>query len=232
MERAEETIFIVDDDPNVLASLKRFLMAEDFAVRTFTDGHQALAELGEAQPAVLVSDYQMPRISGIEVLQQAHLISPDTVRVLITGALDLGLALEAIRRGEVYRIISKPWHDLELKVTIDQCLEQARLIRENRHLQQQLIDQARVEMVKAMVVTLNHEVNNSLVYLSIAIDSLERSLARNEIPANHSEQLREMKSSCLKIADLMKKLRNIEEVQMTEYLSGSGTMMLDTKSSR
>jgi len=232
MERAEETIFIVDDDPNVLASLKRFLMAEDFAVRTFTDGHQALAELGEAQPAVLVSDYQMPRISGIEVLQQAHLISPDTVRVLITGALDLELALEAIRRGEVYRIISKPWHDLELKVTIDQCLEQARLIRENRHLQQQLIDQARVEMVKAMVVTLNHEVNNSLVYLSIAIDSLERSLARNEIPANHSEQLREMKSSCLKIADLMKKLRNIEEVQMTEYLSGSGTMMLDTKSSR
>jgi len=227
-----ETIFIVDDDPAVLASLKRLLLDEDFDVRTFTDGHQALAALAEEPVAVLVSDYQMPGISGIDVLLQALTISPDTIRVLITGALDLKLALEAISRGEVYRIIGKPWHDLELKVTLGQCLEQYRLIQEHHRLQSQLIDQAKIETVKAMVVTLNHEINNSLVFLSIAIDTLNMSLNKGEIPANHLEYLAEMKNSCRKIADLMKKLRNIEEIQMTEYLHGSGTMMIDAKGSR
>ncbi|NTV13703.1 MAG: response regulator [Desulfobulbaceae bacterium] len=227
-----ETIYIVDDDPGVLASLKRLLLDEDFAVRTFTDGHQALAALAEEPVAVLVSDYQMPGLSGIDVLLQALTISPDTIRVLITGALDLKLALEAISRGEVYRIIGKPWHDLELKVTLGQCLEQYRLIQEHHRLQEQLIDQAKIETVKAMVVTLNHEINNSLVFLSIAIDTLGLSFTKQEIPANHVEYLGEMKNSCRKIADLMKKLRNIEEIQMTEYLHGSGTMMIDAKSSK
>jgi len=227
-----ETIFIVDDDPGVLASLRRFLVDEDFSVRTFGDGHQALAALAEEPVAVILSDYQMPGLSGIEVLQQAHTIAPDTIRVLITGALDLELALAAISRGEVYRIIGKPWRDLELKVTINQCLEQYRLIQEHHRLQAQLIDQAKIETVKALVVTLNHEINNALVYLSIAVDSLGMSFAKNEIPANHAEKLHLMKESCQKIADLMKKLRNIEEIQTTEYLHGSGTMMIDTKASK
>lgn len=228
----QETIFIIDDDPGVLSSLKRLLMDEDFEVRTFSDGQKALEALAENQVAVIVSDYQMPGISGIEVLLRALAISPDTIRVLITGALDLRLALEAISRGEVYRIIGKPWHDLELKVTISQCLEQYRLIQENHRLQSQLIDQAKIETVKALVVTLNHEINNSLVYLSIAIDSLGMSFAKNQIPADHSERLRQMKLSTMKIADLIKKLRNIEEIQMTEYLSGTGTMMIDAKTSK
>lgn len=228
----ERTIFIIDDDPGVLSSLKRLLMDEDFAVRTFTDGQRALEALADTEVAVIVSDYQMPGISGIEVLLRALAISPDTIRVLISGALDLELALEAISRGEVYRIIGKPWHDLELKVTISQCLEQYQLIQENHRLQNQLIDQAKIETVKALVVTLNHEINNSLVFLSIAIDSFGRSFAKKEIPVNHSEYLRQMKDSCQKIAELIKKLQNIEEIQMTEYLRGTGTMMIDAKSSR
>jgi len=231
MESGEE-IYIIDDDPAVLASLKRFLTNEDFAVRTFTDGRQALAALPEHKAAVIVSDYHMPGISGIEVLQKALTLAPDTIRVLITGDLDLELALTAISRGEVYRIIGKPWRDLELKVTISQCLDQYRLIRENHRLQAQLIDQAKIATVKALVVTLNHEINNSLVFLSIAIEKLARSFANHEIPADHVEYLREMQSCCQKIAALMKKLRNIEEIQVKEYLHGSGTMMIDAKASR
>ncbi len=229
---SNESIIIVDDEPAVLSSLKRLLFDADYTVTTYTDGEQALAGLKEKEAALILSDYKMPGMSGIEVLQRAREIAPDTIRVLITGSLDLEVALAAISRGEVYRIIGKPWNDLELQVTINQCLDQYRLIQEHYRLQEQLIDQAQIEMVKALVVTLNHEINNSLVFLSIAIDSLGQSLARNEIPENHVEYLTEMKASCLKIAGLMKKLRNIEEIRTTEYLHGSGTMMIDTQNSR
>ena len=152
--------------------------------------------------------------------------------MMITGVLDLELTLEAISRGEVYRIIGKPWSDLELKITIFQCVEQYRLVQENYRLQEKIMDQAKIEMVKALVVTLNHEINNSLVFLSLAIDKLSRSFADNKIPDNHIEDIKGMRASCDRIAALIKKLRNIEEIKITEYLSGTGTMMIDSQASR
>ena len=150
----EHSIFFIDDDPNVLYSLKRLFKNKGYSVFTFLDGSHGLKALAENDVSVLVVDYKMPGLSGIEVLQKARDISPDTIRVLITGALDLELALEAISRGEVYRIIKKPWNDLELKVTIDQCLEKYNLVQENYRLQEKLLNQTKVEMVRALIVTL------------------------------------------------------------------------------
>lgn len=228
----EPLIYVVDDEPNVLASLKRFLIGEGYSVVTFSDGSEALAAMAEKEAAVIVTDYMMPGISGIEVLQKAREISPDTIRVMISGALDLELTMEAISRGEVYRIIGKPWSDLELKITIHQCVEQYRLIQENYRLQEKLMDQEKIEMVKALVVTLNHEINNSLVFISMGIDRLSLSFADKQIPDDHLEFMKEMKASSNRIANLVKKLRNIEEIKITEYLSGSGTMMIDSQASR
>ena len=72
----EPLIYIVDDEPNVLASLKRFLINEGYSVVTFADGSAALAALTEKAAAVILTDYMMPGISGIEVLQKAREISP------------------------------------------------------------------------------------------------------------------------------------------------------------
>ena len=228
----EHSIFLIDDDPNVLYSLKRLFKNKGYSVFTFLDGSHGLKALAENDVSVLVVDYKMPGLSGIEVLQKAREISPDTIRVMITGVLDLELTLEAISRGEVYRIIGKPWSDLELKITIFQCVEQYRLVQENYRLQEKIMDQAKIEMVKALVVTLNHEINNSLVFLSLAIDKLSRSFADNKIPDNHIEDIKGMRASCDRIAALIKKLRNIEEIKITEYLSGTGTMMIDSQASR
>jgi len=224
-------IYIIDDEPNVLSSLRRFLVHEGgYEVHTFTSGEKALAAMSTVEPAVIVSDYMMPGMSGVEVLQKAREIAPDSVRVMITGMLDLDLSLAAISRGEVYRIIAKPWSDLELSTTIAQCVEKYRLIQENRALQERLMDQARLETAKAMVVTLNHEINNALVFVSLGIDRLKRSFAAGRIPEDHEKYLEDMKSACDRIAKLIKKLRNLEEIKVTEYLDGSGTMMLDSDS--
>lgn len=224
---AGELLYLIDDEPHILSSLKRFLLHEEYEVETFTDGNTALAGLAENEVAVIISDHMMPEISGVEVLQKAREIAPDTVRVMITGMLDLDLSLEAISRGEVYRIIAKPWSDLSLTTTIAQCVEKYRLTKENQALQERLMDQARLEMAKAMVVTLNHEINNALVFISLGIDRLKRSFGEGKIPEDHEKYLAEMKGACDRIAKFVKKLRNIEEIKVTEYLEGSGTMMFD-----
>ncbi len=226
----EHSIFLIDDDPNVLSSLKRLFRNKGYSVFTFLDGSHGLKALAENDVSVIVVDYKMPGLSGIEVLQKARDISPDTIRVMITGNLDLELALEAISRGEVYRIIKKPWNDLELKVTIDQCLEKYNLVQENYRLQEKLLNQTKVEMVRSLVVTLNHEINNSLNCLSLSIAILSRSFAKKEIPEDSGELLKEMKISCKQIEVLIDKLKNIEEIKVTEYVNG--IMMIDHRASK
>ncbi len=226
----EHSIFIIDDDPNVLSSLKRFFRNIGYSAFTFPDGSHGLKALEENDVAVIVVDYKMPGLSGIEVLQKTRDISPDTIRVMITGALDLELALEAISRGEVYRIIKKPWNELELKVTIDQCFEKYNLIQENYRLQEKLLNQTKVEMVRALIVTLNHEINNSLNCLSLNIDILSMRFEKKEIPEDCGRLLKEMKFSYKQIAELIMKLKNIEEIKVTEYVNG--IMMIDHRASK
>jgi DNA-binding NtrC family response regulator len=226
----EHSILFIDDDPGILSSLKRLFRDKGYSILAFTDGNQGLKALDGKDVAVMVVDYKMPGLSGIEVLQKARDISPDTIRVMMTGALDLELALEAIRSGEVYRIVRKPWNDLELKATIDQCFEKYNLIQENYRLQERLLDQTKLEMIKAVVVTLNHEINNSLNCLSLDIDILNRAFTKNETPQDYGELLSEMRASYKQIGDLIMKLRNIEEIKLTKYVNE--TMMLDHRASK
>lgn len=227
---SERLIYLIDDDSNILSSLKRLLKSKEYSVFTFTNGNLGLKALEDNDVAILVTDYNMPEISGIEVLKKAREISPDTIRVMITGALDIELALDAISHGEVYRIIQKPWNDLEFMLTIEQCFEKYNLIQENYKLQENLLNQTKVEMVRALIVTLNHEINNSLTCLSICIEQISCAQANNQLPDNYSELLKEMKFRLNQMAEFIKKLKNIEEIKMTEYIKG--TMMIDHRGSR
>jgi len=73
-------------------------------------------------------------MDGVSFLKQARSRSPNAVRILCTAAEDFRVALQAVNAGEVYRIISKPWHQQELVATIAQAAESARLRRENERL--------------------------------------------------------------------------------------------------
>ena len=86
------------------------------------------------RPTVIISDYMMPVMDGVTFLKQARLRAPHAVRILCTAAEDFRVALQAVNSGEVYRIISKPWHQQELVATVNQAAESARLRRENERL--------------------------------------------------------------------------------------------------
>ena len=127
-------ILFVDDEENILSALVRLFRKEDYEIVTAASGLDALKIMEEKDVSLVVSDNRMPGMSGIDLLARAREISPDTMRIMLTGYSDLEAAISAINKGEVYRFITKPWNDEELKFTVRQSLEHRGLVLRNRTL--------------------------------------------------------------------------------------------------
>lgn len=127
-------VLIVDDETKVLSALRRLLHKEAFAVVTTDSPEEALRLLQGGPYAVVLADQRMPGMEGTRLLEKACQSSPDTVRVMLTGYADVHAAMEAINRGAVYRFITKPWNDEELRQVVRQGVSQYELVMENRRL--------------------------------------------------------------------------------------------------
>ena len=130
-------ILIVDDEENVLKSLLRSLHKETYKIDVTTSPREALRMLREADRpyAVVVSDQRMPQMEGVSLLEKAREISPDTIRIILTAFADTQLAIEAINHGAVYRFLTKPWNDGDLRITFRQAVSHFELICENKRLE-------------------------------------------------------------------------------------------------
>ena len=131
---AGDRVLIVDDDELILKALARILEAAGFEPRCYQSPEEALDVIDEDAPVVVISDYMMPTMDGVTFLKAARGRYPAAVRILCTAAEDFRVALQAVNAGEVFRIISKPWHQQELIGTVQQAAEAARLRRENERL--------------------------------------------------------------------------------------------------
>ncbi len=132
----EHSVLFVDDEVNILRALQRLLRSEPMNVWTASCASEAL-ELLERKPAqVVITDQRMPEMSGVDLLAEIRQRHPDMVRMMLTGYTEIDVAVEAINRGEIYRLITKPWNDDELRATIRQAFEQADLKHEVRRLNQ------------------------------------------------------------------------------------------------
>ena len=115
-------ILIVDDEPANLRSLER-LFREDHQVFTATSGKEALELVREHDFALLVTDQRMPVMTGIELLKETVAVRPRMVRIVLTGYTDVDALVEAINCGQVYRYVTKPWSNQELRLTVQRGLE-------------------------------------------------------------------------------------------------------------
>jgi response regulator RpfG family c-di-GMP phosphodiesterase len=128
-------VLLVDDEENILKSLQRLLMEEEFEVHTAASAEQGIAVLRELDNVGLImSDQRMPGMNGSEFLQHCREIVPDALRILLTGYSDITATIDAINKGGAYRYISKPWNDAELIQTIRDAVRQYSLLSENRRL--------------------------------------------------------------------------------------------------
>ena len=142
-------ILIVDDEEIVLVALRDTLLREGYRVVPSPHAIHALSVLKQEKFSVVITDQQMPMVSGLEFLAQVREIQPDATRILITAVLSLSTVIDAINKGEIYRFIVKPWLREELLVTVKNAVQRHELISNNARLQ------AETQAMNAQLTDLN-----------------------------------------------------------------------------
>lgn len=178
----EIQVLVIDDEENILSSLKRLFMQEPYKIATTTDVDEAWAILEREKIKVVMSDERMPNVSGVKFLSDVKAKYPNIVRILFTGYADLKSAEDAINIGQVFRFINKPWNTEDLKATVSQALKHYELLAENKLLVKFLQAQndqfkelneklkSMYEVQKDFSSTVSHELRTPLASIKAAID--------------------------------------------------------------
>ena len=133
---SQQRVLFVDDEPNILKAIQRLLRTEPLEILTAQRPEEALELLDRSEVQLVVSDHRMPGMSGVDLLSVVRERYPQIVRVMMTGYTHMDVAVEAINRGEIYRLITKPWNDDEFRVTLKQALDHYALKQEVERLNQ------------------------------------------------------------------------------------------------
>ena len=137
-----ETVLIVDDEKNYLVVLDALLASEGYEIVTSTNGADALRLVREADLDLVVTDMKMSGMNGIELLEECKKIRPELPVIMMTAYGTIEMAVEAMKK-HAYDYITKPFQNEQLKLTIKKALENHRLIKENRLLNEALSDRFR-----------------------------------------------------------------------------------------
>jgi two-component system response regulator HupR/HoxA len=137
MTDAPPTVLLVDDEPRVLDALEAILAAH-FRVLRAVSGPAALAMLPGEPVAVIVTDYRMPGMSGVEFLRRSQDIAPAALRIILTAYTDVDSLMEAINTGRIYHFVPKPWDPQELMLIVRRAAERYELERDNNRLRDDL----------------------------------------------------------------------------------------------
>jgi response regulator RpfG family c-di-GMP phosphodiesterase len=186
-------ILCVDDEPNILNGYKRTLR-EKFDIFIAEGGAQGLNVIASEGPfAVVVSDMRMPVMDGVQFLSRVKEVSPDSVRIMLTGNADQKTAIDAVNEGNIFRFLNKPCSPEIFEKTLSAGIEQYRLITAEKQL-------------------LEHTLNNSLqVLVDILAMTNETAFARSS----------RTKKLAREIADQLK-AENLWEIEIAAMLSQIG----------
>ena len=141
MEESEvPTLLIVDDEENILRSLKRLFRRQDFKVLTATSGAEALEVLGTTSVSVILSDQRMPGMTGSDLFSKVKTLYPRTIRLIMSGYTELESITSAINDGAIFKFLLKPWDDDKLLAHIEEAMSIHQLKSHNEKLLQQLAE--------------------------------------------------------------------------------------------
>ena len=141
MNENQHTVLCVDDEENILHSIKRLLRKEGYGLLTASSGVEALKILEENNVHLVLSDQRMPQMSGTEFLAEVKEKYPDVIRIILTGYTEIDSITESINKENIYKFFLKPWNDQNLKLEIGKALEQYDLIRTNKMLHKKVLEQ-------------------------------------------------------------------------------------------
>lgn len=167
----DATILIVDDERNVLKSLRRLFIDTTYRIMTAESGEEGLKLFRDNEIHVVISDYRMPGMNGVEFLSYVREESPDTIRMILSGYADATAVVEAINDGQVYKFLAKPWNDQDVLSTVKRAIEHYSLQLQNNQLLVEL-RQTNAEL-RAFTEGLERKVNERTHDLQIQHRALE-----------------------------------------------------------
>lgn len=147
-------ILLVDDDELIISAFKRSLRKFEWTIDSYSNPLDALAATEKNQYNLLISDYMMPQMNGIDFLERAHHNVPSALLIIMSANIDLKGLTEALNRANVHRFIPKPWDDLLLGRMITEAIVHQNLVSENTRLanevrrQKAVIDKQQQELYR------------------------------------------------------------------------------------
>jgi len=175
MNDFQHTVLFVDDEENILHSLKRLLRKENYRILTATSGADGLEILKEHDVHLVVTDQRMPEMSGTEFLAKVKENYQEVIRIVLSGYTEVDSITESINKGHIYKFMLKPWNDQNLKLEIKQALEQYDLMQVNKTLHEKVIEKN--EELKKINENLEIRVKERTVDFEIQNQALELSRA-------------------------------------------------------
>lgn len=177
---ASATLLLVDDEANILSSLKRLFRPQGYRIFTAESGAQGLEVLAREPVDLVISDMRMPEMNGAQFLEKVCEKWPGTVRILLTGYAEIDATIDAINRGQIYRYISKPWEENDITLIVKHALQQKFLEREKSRLEE-LTRKQNDELkelnasLEEKVMARTEEVRQTMGFLEVAHEKLKKS---------------------------------------------------------
>ncbi len=129
-----KTLLLVDDEPNILSALQRLFRRDGYTILATDKATDAFALLARQPVDVILSDQRMPGMSGVEFLRRVKESYPDTVRIVLSGYTDLQFITDAINEGAIYKFLTKPWDDDQLREQVREAFRGKEIVDENLQL--------------------------------------------------------------------------------------------------
>ncbi|NML28083.1 HD domain-containing phosphohydrolase [Zoogloea dura] len=205
-DNATFTLLCVDDEANILSSLRRLFRPHGYTVLIATGGAEGLEILDKQPVDLIISDMRMPGMDGAAFLAEARQRHPDTVRLLLTGYADMDSTIAAINAGQIARYIAKPWNDQDVLLTVREALERKALEREKNRLE--ALTLAQNAELKALNASLEDKVEARTAELKAAHEKLKQQFLTSIRVFSNLIELREgvISGHSRRVADLARKI--------------------------
>lgn len=214
-------MLLVDDEPNVLAALRRVFQRENYELLFARNGAEALEILANQPVHLIISDFMMPQMNGSELLAQVRERWPQTIRIMLTGHANTDAVMGSIKDGAVYRFILKPWNDDDLRLTIALALEQYSLQQRNRSLEQENKKQHRDLETLAKLSVTNRSQLAILLHKKGLLNAQQIQQLHKEMQTHKTPVLRQLMQhewlDADRIYELLRKDLMFEEVDLREF---------------
>ena len=229
-EPQHQAVMVVDDEPKILRSIQRVLCSTPCMIHPFQTPSTALAALDQLRPTVVITDYRMPEMNGIDFLSRVKRQCPASIRLVMTGNADFETVLSAINRCQAYKFILKPWDPEALRADVVEALAYARLTAGRKFdtlVTDYLRDQSAERMtgVHELATAVCHEMGQPLQVISGWAELLL--MDDQGLGASQATRLQQIRDEVRRMGSILENLRRLQAYRTVA--DPGGTAMFDIR---